>query len=162
MATNARHDTGLEGVVVADTRLSDVDGERGRLVIAGHDVEALAESHRFEEVCALLWDAPVADVHVRVKSAEKRTIAETVAGLGRCEAIPDRFALLTAAAEGRVIHLLKQTGDPVEAGCAVVDLDSTIAGRNLKEKEAARDSQKASLEVLQSLPRSDRKSWRMK
>ena len=54
-----------------------------------------------------------------------------------------------------MIHLLKQPGDPVEPGCAVVELDSTIAGKNLKEKEAARDSQKASLEVLQSLPRTE-------
>ena len=33
--------SGLEGVVVADTVLSEVDGERGRLVIAGHEVEEL-------------------------------------------------------------------------------------------------------------------------
>ena len=38
---------------------------------------------------------------------------------------------------------------------AVVELDSTIAGKNLKEKEAARDSQKASLELLESLPRAE-------
>ncbi len=84
-----------------------------------------------------------------------RTIAEKVAGLGRCEAIPQRFAVLTAAAEGRVIHLLKQPGDPVEPGCAVVELDSTIAEKNLKEKEAACDSQKATFELLQSLPRAE-------
>ncbi len=46
---------GLEGVVAADTRLSDVDGERGRLIIAGHDVEHLTGRHTFEELCALLW-----------------------------------------------------------------------------------------------------------
>jgi citrate synthase len=60
------NEAGLEGVVVADTRLSDVDGERGRLVIAGRDVEELEElealegvagAWRFEEVCALLWSA---------------------------------------------------------------------------------------------------------
>ncbi len=94
-------------------------------------------------------------IRVRVKSAEVRTIAEKVTGLGRCEAIPQRFAVLTAAAEGRVIHLLKQPGDHVEPGTAVVELDSTVAGKNLKEKEAACDSQKASFEVLQSLPRGE-------
>jgi len=47
--------SGLEGVVVADTRLSDVDGERGRLVIGGHDVETLARGRGFESLCALLW-----------------------------------------------------------------------------------------------------------
>ena len=53
------HDTkgssGLEGVVVADTALSDVDGERGQLVIAGERVEALAGQVPFEAVCARLW-----------------------------------------------------------------------------------------------------------
>ncbi|MGH7436128.1 MAG: citrate synthase [Polyangiaceae bacterium] len=48
---------GLEGVVVADTRLSDVDGEAGRLVVAGHEVEALAGGSTFEDVCGLLWRA---------------------------------------------------------------------------------------------------------
>ncbi|RYE87531.1 MAG: citrate synthase/methylcitrate synthase, partial [Myxococcales bacterium] len=50
---------GLEGVVVASTRLSDVDGERGRLIIAGHDAEALAATHSFEQVCGLLWGEPL-------------------------------------------------------------------------------------------------------
>jgi citrate synthase len=48
---------GLEGVVVAHTALSDVDGERGRLVIAGHDVEPLALSARYEDALGLLLDA---------------------------------------------------------------------------------------------------------
>src|SRR6188768_2449204 len=44
--------SGLEGVVVADTRLSHVDGERGELSIAGSRVEdlALAEPGHFETV----------------------------------------------------------------------------------------------------------------
>lgn len=45
---------GLDGVVVADTRLSEVDGEQGRLVIGGHEVESLAGQRTFEEVFALL------------------------------------------------------------------------------------------------------------
>ena len=48
--------TGLEGVVAAETVMSQVDGERGRLLIRGHDVEDLAESLPFEGVCALLWE----------------------------------------------------------------------------------------------------------
>jgi citrate synthase len=43
---------GLEGVVVADTAISDVDGERGHLVIAGADVEQLARTATFEEAAA--------------------------------------------------------------------------------------------------------------
>jgi len=49
--------SGLDGVVVADTTLSEVDGERGRLIIAGHDVEAIAGRLSFEELCRELWAA---------------------------------------------------------------------------------------------------------
>jgi citrate synthase len=56
-------DSGLEGVVAATTRLSDVNGERGELVIAGYPVEELAEHATFEETTWLLWngDLPSAD-----------------------------------------------------------------------------------------------------
>ncbi|MGI9169011.1 MAG: citrate/2-methylcitrate synthase, partial [Caulobacteraceae bacterium] len=45
---------GLEGVVAAETVLSDVDGEGGRLTIRGHGLEALA-GWTFEAVMELLW-----------------------------------------------------------------------------------------------------------
>jgi citrate synthase len=61
--------TGLEGLVVSETRLSDVDGERGRLVIAGSDIEALAGVVSFEEVCARLWSPFVACDAVRIRHA---------------------------------------------------------------------------------------------
>ena len=47
--------TGLEGIVAATTRLSDVDGERGELVIAGYPVGELAGRATFEETTWLLW-----------------------------------------------------------------------------------------------------------
>ncbi len=43
---------GLEGVVVAKTRLSHVDGDAGALIIAGQPVEALADAATFEQACA--------------------------------------------------------------------------------------------------------------
>jgi citrate synthase len=46
---------GLEGMVFTDTVLSDVDGEQGRLIIAGEQVEALAGRTSFEALCARLW-----------------------------------------------------------------------------------------------------------
>ncbi len=36
---------GLEGVVAATTRLSSVDGEAGKLIFAGYEVEDLAPQH---------------------------------------------------------------------------------------------------------------------
>jgi citrate synthase len=46
---------GLEGVVAAATALSDVDGERGELTIAGYPLQALAAFATFEETTWLLW-----------------------------------------------------------------------------------------------------------
>jgi len=46
---------GLEGIVAARTTLSHVDGEQGRLVYGGYEIEDLAEHASFEEVCHLLW-----------------------------------------------------------------------------------------------------------
>ncbi len=46
---------GLEGVVVADTRLSRVQGDIGRLIYGGYDIADLAENASFEEVIYLLW-----------------------------------------------------------------------------------------------------------
>ena len=46
---------GLEGVVAAQTALSHVYGEEGRLVYSGYEIEDLAENVTFEEVCHLLW-----------------------------------------------------------------------------------------------------------
>jgi citrate synthase len=51
-----RVDSGLDGVIVADTVMSEVDGEEGRLVVRGHAVEELVAHRGFEGVAALLWD----------------------------------------------------------------------------------------------------------
>jgi citrate synthase len=47
---------GLEGVVVGQSRLSDINGEVGELIYAGYDIDDLARNTTFEEVCYLLWN----------------------------------------------------------------------------------------------------------
>ncbi|HET8632051.1 MAG TPA: citrate synthase/methylcitrate synthase [Thermomicrobiales bacterium] len=47
--------SGLEGVVVARTEMSDVNGQLGQLTIRGYDVEELAGHATFEEAAYLLW-----------------------------------------------------------------------------------------------------------
>jgi citrate synthase len=50
-----RVNSGLDGVVVADTLMSEVDGEAGRLIVRGHSIEELVTRTGFEGVAALLW-----------------------------------------------------------------------------------------------------------
>src|SRR5215471_5467663 len=63
--------SGLDGIVVAETALSDVDGERGRLIIRGYPVEALVERATFEDVCGLMWNGtwPSSDEHAAIAAA---------------------------------------------------------------------------------------------
>lgn len=46
--------TGLRGVVIADTRISDVQGAAGKLIYRGYLIEDLANKTSFEEVAYLL------------------------------------------------------------------------------------------------------------
>ncbi len=83
--------SGLEGVIAADTHLSDVDGERGRLILRGHDVEELAGRASYEEAAALFLGstpdlgAARAEAHARLP------------GLGDALDAPDAMDALRAA-----------------------------------------------------------------
>jgi len=46
---------GLENIIIAETKLSYIDGEKGILYYAGYPIEDLAKYSSFEEVCFLLW-----------------------------------------------------------------------------------------------------------
>lgn len=48
--------SGLENVVVAESSICFIDGERGQLVYRGYDIDDLAEHSTFEEVAYLLWN----------------------------------------------------------------------------------------------------------
>ncbi len=52
---------GLEGVVAAETALSQVLGDEGRLIYRGYEIGDLAEHVTFEEVCHLLWYGSLPD-----------------------------------------------------------------------------------------------------
>jgi len=45
---------GLRDIPVADTRISNIDGERGKLIYRGYDILDLTKNSNFEEVCYLL------------------------------------------------------------------------------------------------------------
>lgn len=55
MSTTTPAPRGLDGVVAAQTRLSQVDGLAGKLIIAGYEIEELAGRVTFEEAAHLLW-----------------------------------------------------------------------------------------------------------
>jgi HlyD family secretion protein len=92
-------------------------------------------------------------VNVRCVPARRLPFAITVDGLGRTEPLPESVGSLTAVVEGHVHTLLVKIGDKVKAGQPILQLDPTVAQASLAEKEANRDSLKAALKLLESLPR---------
>jgi citrate synthase len=98
--------SGLEEVVAATTRLSDVDGEHGRLVLAGHAVEDIAGRIPFEDAMYLLFRGalPTAAERSALRDAlgEAREAAfERIGDLGDALALPDAMDALRAS----VAHL---------------------------------------------------------
>jgi citrate synthase len=107
--------SGLEGVLVTETRLSKVDGTAGVLTIGGFPLEELAPNATFEEVLHLLW-------FDRLPTAAE--LEELRAELAGMRAIPQpTIELLKAAAEKRLL-----TMDALRMGVdslALVDPDPT-------------------------------------
>jgi len=107
---------GLEGVVAAETALSDVDGERGELVIAGFPVGELAAHATFEETTWLLW-------HGRLPSA--RQLAAFRADLAAERALPaPTIALVRDCAQAGMTPM---DGLRAAAGTITIASDDALA-----------------------------------
>src|SRR5262245_37744307 len=122
---------GLEGVVAAATRLSHVDGEGGRLTIAGYAVEDLAPHATFEEVAYLLLHGGVPDPseHDRFARdlARQRSLSPAVVELLRAAAaadVPPMDALRMAAP----VLSLGRDENPVGDAIAAIASFPTIVG----------------------------------
>ena len=105
---------GLEGVIAAETVMSQVDGRAGRLIVRGHDIEDLSLRASFEDVCALLWngDAPGSDHGIGAGLGAARVRAHrALPELGRALGLPDAMeALRASVAQLSAAALAEQDG----------------------------------------------------
>lgn len=85
---------GLEGIVAFTTNKSFIDGQKGKLIYAGYDIDTLAENSSFEEVCFLLW-------HNRLPNQEE--LDELISQLQENRQLPDT-----------VLNYLKNTSKKAE------------------------------------------------
>ena len=83
---------GLEGVVAAQTRISDVDGRQGKLFYAGYDIADLAAHATFEETIHLLH-------HLELPTAAQ--LSETVATLRADSVLDPLLVELVGSLAGR-------------------------------------------------------------
>ena len=125
---------GLEGVLVAESSLSSIDGEAGRLVYRGYDIADLAEQASYEEVLYLLWrgELPTAEELAEFESsiAEERAVDEDV--LATTQTLAD--AGETPMAALRTGASMLSAYDP-DADADPEDRDATVRkGRRLTAK----------------------------
>ncbi len=73
---------GLEGVIVASTELTKIDGQAGRLIYRGYDASELAGNVSYESVAHLLWFGQLPTepqlAELKRKFAENRTLPSVV------------------------------------------------------------------------------------
>jgi citrate synthase len=76
---------GLQGVVVADITSSLVDGENGRLIYEGYEIEDLAANALFEDVAFLLWHHRLPKAHeleeLRLQIATEAALPQSIIDL---------------------------------------------------------------------------------
>ncbi len=101
MSNPATNTKGLEGVVAASTRLSDVRGDSGQLIYCGYDINELAGKVSYEEVVHLLHHNHLPNKHelaeLKKSFAEFRELPEGVVNIIRelPRATPPMHALRT-------------------------------------------------------------------
>jgi citrate synthase len=111
MEPDLRTHDGLEGIAVAETELSHVDGQAGQLILRGISVERLAPGASFEDACHLLWHGKLPDAGERERMRERlyqgraRAFA-LLPELGTALHAPDPMDALRAA----VAHLSEDAG----------------------------------------------------
>jgi citrate synthase len=122
---------GLEDVVAASTRLSHVDGEAGRLTIAGYAVEDLAPYAPFEEVAYLLLNGRLPDTAERDRFsrdlARRRTLPRAVTAVLREAAaagVPPMDALRMAAP----VLSLGRDEHPIDDAMTAIAAFPTVVG----------------------------------
>jgi citrate synthase len=88
---------GLEDVVAATTALSEVDGERGELIIGGFPVGELAAHASFEETTWLLWHGELPSRRVHDEFCEQ---------LAAARALPESAMTLLRDCAGRGVEAM--------------------------------------------------------
>jgi citrate synthase len=110
LVTEETYRPGLEGIVAAETSLSLVDGQNGRLIIAGYPLESIAAQASFEEVAYLLWLGMLPD---------EQALAEFKRTMAAYRTLPSAtHALLEQAAHHQVPPM-----DALRMAAATFDID---------------------------------------
>jgi citrate synthase len=118
---------GLEGVLVAESELSYIDGDEGKLVYRGYTIDDLARNASYEEVLYLLWNGELPNAEelsaFREEMAANRELDDDVLAL-----VED-----LAAADEEPMAALRTAVSELSAFDADADADPTDRDANLRK-----------------------------
>jgi len=130
---------GLEGVRVAETRLSDIDGEAGELTIGGYPVDELARNATYEESVFLLFNdrlpSPDELDEFRADLAGQRTIGEEVRAVLQRAADEDKPAMDALRMGAAAANLGAGPEDPEADARRVIAVFPTIVATYWRYRE---------------------------
>lgn len=126
--TQPQAPSGLRGVVVGDTKISFVDGERGELIYRGIDIHDLAKNATFEEVAYLLWFGAL---------PSPKNLEAFTADLAKRRALPDRLV--------KIMREIPDTATPMDV------LRTTVSAMALFDPNAKDISAEGNLEKAKLL-----------
>jgi len=113
---------GLEGIVAAATQIAEVDGQQGRLILRGYDIDQLVTHCSFEEVAYLLWHGKLPN------EAELKGLQKESSGARHLPA-PALAALQDLAPHATGMHILRMAAAMLSLDDASVDsLDAATNG----------------------------------
>jgi citrate synthase len=118
---------GLEGIIAAQSRISDVNGIEGKLIYCGYDIHDLAEHSTFEETIHLLW-------HGRLPSrGELQSLSQQLGGEA---SLPAEILQLIKAlpADANPMDMLRT----IVSALAFFDPDGADMSRKANVRRAAR------------------------
>jgi citrate synthase len=122
---------GLDGIIATATRLSDVDGEAGRLTIAGYAVEDLAPYASFEEVAYLLLHGrlpgPAERARFTQDLAQRRVLSHAALAVVH-EAAAAKARPMDALRMAVPVLSLGRDEDPVDDAMTAISSFPTIVG----------------------------------
>ena len=129
-ASAPAYSPGLEGIVAAETKLSHVDGEAGKLILAGLPVEVLAPTASFEETVHLFWEGslPSRDELDRFERelAERRELPAATHDVLRAAAQAEADPMDTLRTAASTLSLLPGAGNNEEDAKRLVAAFPTI------------------------------------
>lgn len=124
-------EAGLESVIAAETVLSDVAGEAGRLVIRGATLEDLAGAADFESVCARLWSGLIPDLPANLGAALGAARVAVWEGVSRLD---DGLLELSPVEGLRALMARLADGEDVDAALRITAAPAVFTGALLRRR----------------------------